>query len=216
MLWSNTSRFPAELYKKVKYDLVRVSYDIDRDQWGDPETVLAAADTGRSIAMPKVSPDGRWLLFCMCDYGYFPSWQQNSDFYIIDLQNARQTGRYTYSRLDINSDQAEAWHTWSSNSRWIIFTSKRDQGVFSRCYISYVDVNGRVYKPLVLPQQAPAFYDTCLESHNTPELVTEPVPVVGEKLARSIRSTSQVSVQIPITMATPTGRQIAEYDQPRQ
>jgi hypothetical protein len=203
MLWSDPTRFPAALYKKVKYDLVRISYDIDNDQWGEVETVIAAADTGRSAAMPKVSPDGRWLLFCMCDYGYFPPWQQNSDFYIIDLQNAQQTGRYSYSRLDINSDQAEAWHTWSSNSRWIVFTSKRDQGVFTRCYISYVDAEGKVHNPLLLPQKDPAFYDSCLESHNTPELVTEPIPVTGEKLARAIRGSDKILVDMPITGATP-------------
>ena len=78
--------------KSVKYDLVRISYDIGQDKWGEPETVLSSKDTGLSIAMPRVSPDGRWLLFCMCEYGYFPTWQQSSDLYIMDLKKAAGNG----------------------------------------------------------------------------------------------------------------------------
>jgi len=203
VLFADENHFPPHGYERVKYDLVRISYDIGQDKWGETETVLSSKDTGLSIAMPQVSHDGRWLLFCMCEYGYFPTWQQSSDLYIMDLKEAKETGRYEYRRLDINSDQSESWHSWSSNSRWIAFSSKRDYGVFTRCYISYVDESGRAYKPLVLPQKDPEFYDSCLETFNTPELVTGPVPATGERLARVVRSSEEISVSMPITMATP-------------
>ncbi len=209
--WPMEGKFPPDGYKKLRYDLVRISYDLERDQWGEVETVLSAQDTGLSIAMPRISPDGRWLIFCMCDYGYFPPWQQSSDLYIVDLKAAKETGRYEYRRLDINSDQSEAWHSWSSNSRWIVFSSKREYGVFTRCYFSYVDENGRVYKPLVLPQKDPAFYGYCLETFNTPEFVTGPIPAAGNKLRRIIRGSDEVSVEIPITMATPKAEAAPRY-----
>jgi hypothetical protein len=203
VLWSDRDTIPPEHYDQVRYDLVRVSYDIDRDQWGELETILSAQDTGLSILLPRPSPDGRWLLFVMCDYGWFPLYRPNSDLYIMDLKAAEQTGQYQYRRLEINSDQSESWHSWSSNSRWIAFSSKKETGLFTRVYLSYVDEQGKAYKALLLPQKDPAFYDSCIKTYNLPELVTEAVQVTGEKLARAIRSSRQVQVEMPITMATP-------------
>ncbi|MFZ0034771.1 MAG: hypothetical protein WAK60_07280, partial [Sedimentisphaerales bacterium] len=184
-------------------------------QWGEVETVLSAKDTGRSISMPRTSPDGRWLIFCMCDYGYFPPWQSNSDLYIMDLKAAEKIGRFEYRRLEINSDKSEAWHSWSTNSRWIIFSSKRSNGLFTRSYLSYVDESGKVYKPLVVPQEDPEFYDCHLEMFTTPEFATGPLTVIGEKLARVAHGSTRISVRMPITMATPTADSAPEATQYR-
>ncbi len=208
---------PADIfqnYSQIKYDLVRISYDLAHDRWGQLETVLSALQTGLSILLPRVSPDGRWLLFCMCDYGCFPVYQRSSDLYMIDLADAQQTGQYKYRRLQINSDQSESWHSWSKNSRWIAFSSKRQSGVFTRIYISYADADGQVYKPIVLPQRDPAYYDSCLWTYSLPEFVTEPVRATKEKLGRVVRSSGHVSVEMPITAATPKIQPPGPKDQP--
>jgi hypothetical protein len=207
-----TKPLPKE-YDKVKYDLVRISYDLENDKWGEVEPVLSAKEAGHSIAMPRTSPDGRWLLFCMCDYGYFPPWQKNSDLYLMDLKAAEQTGRYEYRRLEINSDQSEGWHSWSSNSRWIVFSSKRDFGPFTKTYISYVDEDGKAYKPIVAPQKDPEFYDYCLEAFNTPELATGPIAVNEEQLARVVYDSAGVSMEAPITMATPKAEKNPDWQE---
>jgi len=72
-----------------------------------------------------------------------------------------------------------------------------------RSYFSYVDQTGKVYKPILLPQKDPTFYDSCLKTYSVPELVTQPVQATGEKLARVIRGSRKISVDMPITMATP-------------
>ncbi|MEE9370240.1 MAG: hypothetical protein V3W45_02110 [Sedimentisphaerales bacterium] len=203
LLWSAQNVVLPEHYKATRYDLLRISYDIDRDEWGEVETVLSASDTGLSILEPRISPDGRWLLFCMCDYGCFPVYQQSSDLYLIDIKEAQQTGQYKYQRLDINSDQSESWHSFSSNSRWIAFSSKRHYGVFTRIYLSYLDNNGKVHKPILLPQKDPTFYDSCLNTYSVPELIVEPVRVTKEQLGRVVRASRKISVDMPITMATP-------------
>ena len=113
-----------------------------------------AQETGRSILLPRISPDGRWLLLSMCDYGCFPAYRKSSDLYLMDLQAPADRPLHA-RRLEINSDQSESWHSWSSNSRWIAFSSKRDNGLFTRMYLSYVDPNGVAHKPLVLPQKDP-------------------------------------------------------------
>jgi len=213
--WADRNVVP-ETYAQIKYDLVRTSYDIDRDQWGPLESVLSAENTGLSILLPRISPDGRWLLFCMCDYGCFPVYQHSSDLYMIDLQSAQQTGEYIHRRLDINSNESESWHSFSSNSRWIVFSSKRDSGVFTRTYIAYVDTNGKVHKPIRLPQKDPAYYDSCLWTYSVPELVIEPVRVTKEKLGRVVRSSEKIPIKMPVTMATPKTGGLPEHQEPWQ
>ncbi|MCP4612858.1 MAG: hypothetical protein GY845_29545 [Planctomycetes bacterium] len=200
--WSDQGIIPGN-FNEIKYDLVRVSYDMTSDTWGEVETVLSAQDTGLSILLPRISPDGRWLLFCMCNYGCFPVYQQSSDLYIIDLEAAQRTGKYEYRRLDANSDKSESWHSFSSNGRWIAFSSKRQSGVFTRTYISYIDRQGRSHPPLLLPQKDPTYYDSCLWTYSVPELILEPVNVKKEQLGSVVRGTRKIPGQIPITMATP-------------
>ncbi len=209
--WEDKEAIPAD-YDQIKYDLMRISYDVENDQWGKAETILAAQQTGMSILLPRISPDGRWLLFCMCDYGCFPVYRRSSDLYMIDLEAARQSGRYEPRRLDINSEDSESWHSWSSNSRWIAFSSKRQSGVFTRSYLAYVDPDGRVHKPVLLPQKDPTYYDSCLWTYSVPELITGPVRVTGEKLGRVVRAAAAIPATMPITMATPkTGTQQPDH-----
>jgi len=213
--WLDRTVVP-ENYDQIKYDLVRAGYDLDRDQWGSLEPVLSAEDTGLSILLPRISPDGRYLLFCMCDYGCFPVYRQSSDLYMTDLEKAKKTGIFDYERLNINSNDSESWHCWSSNSRWIAFSSKRDNGVFTRIYIAYVDKEGKAHKAILLPQEDPKYYESCLWTYSVPELVIEPVRTTGEKLARVVRSSQQIPVQMPVTMATPKTGQLPEHEGPWQ
>jgi len=133
---------------------------------------------------------------------------------LIDLKAAQQTGQYNYRRLDINSDQSESWHTWSSNSRWVVFSSKRKHGIFTRLYFSYVDQTGKFYKPLLLPQKDPEFYDSYLKTFSVPELIVEPIPVNAKKLGRVVRGSRTILVEMPVTMATPTAE--TPYGKPWQ
>jgi hypothetical protein len=200
--WTDRDAIPQDI-QRIRYSLMRVEYDVEDDQWGELETVLSANRTGRSILLPRVSPDGRWLLFTMCDYGCFPVYRQSSDLYLMDLKATERTGQAEYQRLDANSDASESWHSWSSNGRWIAFSSKRLSHSFTRTYLAYVDGRGVAHKPFVLPQQDPRFYEACLWTFSVPEFVAEPVPVEKETLARGVRGPKDVSVQMPITAATP-------------
>ncbi len=209
LTWTDRTAIPPQ-YKEVRYDLMRIAYDADRDEWGELETVVSGKDAGRTVLLPRVSPDGRWLLFCMSEYGCFPVYQRSSDLYMIDLEAARQTGRFEYRRLDINSDESESWHSWSSNSRWIAFSSKRGSGVFTRTWLSYIDPDGAAHKPFLLPQKDPTHYDSCLWTYSVPELVTSPVQVTKESLGRVARSSDKVSVELPVTTASPKAAPVTQ------
>ena len=221
ILWKDRNTVPPENYDKVKYDLRRISYDVATNQWGKAETVLSAAETGQSILLPRISPDGRFLLFCMCRYGCFPVFQPSSDLYLMDLATPTSSGaadptrsgatdptrsgatEKPYRKLAINSEFSESWHSWSSNSRWIAFSSKRQDGLFTRTYLSYVDGAGTAYKPFVLPQQDPTYYDSLLETYSVPELVKGPVRVSKSRLAHAARAEPSLTPDIPITGASP-------------
>jgi hypothetical protein len=182
LYFSSAPKLPQERSREVRYDLVRVAYDPLTGAWGAPETILSARDAGRSLLEPRPSPDGRWLLFCGCDYGNFPIYQTSADLYLMDLATRR------WRRLECNSDACDSYHSWSSNSRWIVFSSKRDNGVFARPYFNYIDPQGRASKPFVLPQEDPAFYDSCIQTFNAPELATGPVTVSRRAWADAICS----------------------------
>jgi len=200
ILWEDRDTIPPKDYEKLQYDLCRVRYDVDSDTWGEVETVLAAEQTGLSILLPRISPDGKFLLFCMCQYGCFPIYQPSSDLYLMDLA----TG--AYRKLAINSDCSESWHSWSSNSRWIAFSSKCQGGLFTRTFLSYIDEDGTAHKPIVVPQEDPGYYDHLLETYSMPELVKGEVKAGRATLARAARSAASVTVDIPITGATPAAR----------
>jgi hypothetical protein len=164
-------------YKTLKYSLMRIAYDAGSDTWGELETVIPSSATGLSITQPKSSPDGRFLMFNMSSYGNFSIYNIASDLYILDLK----TGKYF--KPGINSDRSDSYHAWSSNSRWVVFSSKRDDGVHTRPYFCHIDTNGNASKPFVLPQEDPEFYSTDLLLYNVPEFVNDKFTVSRDILA---------------------------------
>ena len=188
LYFSSRDPLPLQHYRHIRCDLMRIRYEADSGRWGEVEPVLLAKDTGLSITQPRVSPDGRWLLCCMSNYSSFPAFQASSDLYLLDLETRHDQPSVGARRLAANSPRSESWHCWSSNSRWIAFTSKRRDGVFGQVYFSYVDEAGLAHKPVLLPQKDPAFYDRFIKTYNVPELARTPAPVKGRALARVVRS----------------------------
>ena len=200
-VWKEIEATLLDDYKDVKYDLMRIHYDLATNSWGKPEVLLAAAETGQSIVQPRASPDGRFLLFCMCDHGAFPAFRAESDLYLMDVTNR------SYRRLEANSPRSESWHTWSSNSRWIVFASRRDNGLVAWPYFCYVDEAGQDHKPFLLPQQDPRFYDTRLKTYNLPELITGPIAVSEQETGAPCTRASPRLRRSCRTLLPGTGRQ---------
>ena len=129
--------------------------------------------------MPRISPDGRFCLVTLANYGNFPIYYSDADVALIDLA----TGEW--KRLESNSSRGETFHGWSSNGRWIVFSSKRQDGLLARPYFAHMDSLGTASKPFVLPQEDPRFYDTCLLTYNVPELVSGPIQTGPRQLVES-------------------------------
>jgi hypothetical protein len=191
VLWDAESDEIQENFNKTKYSLLRIAFDVERNSWGDVDTILAPADTGLSIALPRISPDNRFCIFTMQSSGAYPYINVTSDLYIMDIATKQ------YRKLSINSEYNESWHSWSKNGRWILFASRRNSGIFTRLYISYVDSTGNAHKPFVLPQSDPSFYDSFLKCYNVAEFAVSPVRFSERQLFKAIQSTQRINVPIP-------------------
>lgn len=152
---------------RLRYALVRVPFDSRTARIGRPDTLF----TARSVCMPRVSPDGRYIVFTVANYGTFPIWHREADLWKMDIT----TGRIDTMKA-VNSKDCDTWHSWSANSRWMAFASKRDDGLFGRPFFCYIDSRGHAHKPFELPQSDPAIYDDMLKSFNIPELMRGPLP----------------------------------------
>ena len=168
---------PAEL-DQVRYSLVRIPFDARTGALGSPaDTVWSAARQGGSVCHPKASPDGRWLLFTLANYGTFPINHRECDLCLMDLATGKILDMST-----VNADRSDTYHSWSSDAHWFVFTSKRDDGLFGKPFFSHVSPDGTVTKPFLLPQKDPHYYDKMLRSFNVPDLGNAPVGFDAEMI----------------------------------
>lgn len=180
-------------YNRIRYDICRIAFNPETLAFeGEVEMVVNAHAINKSANMPRLSYDGRYLLYTLCDYGCFPIWHSEADLWMKDLERGEERP------LDAaNSTAAESFHNWSVNSRWIVFTSRRDTGVYTQLYIAHVASDGTVSKPFRLPQRHPQEYDVeTIYSFNTPDFAAHPMTVERKRLSESILSTGRQSTQL--------------------
>lgn len=152
-------------YDKVKYSLCRIDFHPEDRSFGSQvDTLINAVGTGRSISFPRVSPDGRHLMFTLSDYGNFSIWHNDSDLFMLDMESGE------YRPIDeINSDWVDSYLCWSSSGRWVVFSSRRLDHLYTRLFVAHVDADGNVEKAFVLPQRHVNYYDGLMKSFNIPE-----------------------------------------------
>ena len=184
--------YPAD-YNKERYSLCRVAFDSMSGRFGTQvDTLINARTMGKSVTWPRPSYDGRYLLYTQIDYGYFSVWHPESDLWILNLKTMQ-----TYPLTAANSKRTESLHAWTKNSKWFLFTSRRDDGLYTRIYLSSIDRQGRATKPFMLPQRHPKeYYRLLLYSYNTPDFTLRPVDSDAFKLQHDIESEHRISTQI--------------------
>lgn len=165
-------------YNECKYSLYKMPFDEKTHKFGPREMVYDSASEGHSVTLPRISPDGRYLYFAQGDFGCFHVWHPEADIYCMDI-NTNEVRKLE----NVNSDKAESYPVISSNSRWLIFESRRDDGNYTRPYIAYIDNKGNARKAFELPQKDPNFYTFFLKSYNRPEFMVEPVKVSPQEFA---------------------------------
>ena len=167
-------------YQELKYSIYKKSFDPETRQFGPREMVFDAAAIDSSATFPRISPDGRYLMFTMAHYGYFHIWHHDADLWMLDLSKENATAR---PLTEANSADTESYHAWSSNGRWVIFSSRRDDGVFTRPFIAHIDQNGRASKAFELPSEDPDYHRQFMRSYNIPEFMKGPVTITPQTFA---------------------------------
>jgi Tol biopolymer transport system component len=178
-------------YKEIKYNIYRIPFDEKTYSFGPREIVFDAASMGKSATFPRISPDGRFLMFTLGGWGCFHIWHRDADLWIMDLK----TMKYR-PMAEINSNNTESYHSWSSNGRWVIFSTRRDDGGYTRPYIAYVDKNGIARKPFELPQDDPDYHHQFMKSYNIPEFMKGPVTIKPQQFADVLKTKMDSTVVV--------------------
>lgn len=179
-------------YRKVRYNLCSISFDPEKRNFGTAvDTLFNARIKGRSASFPRVSPDGRRLIYTLSDYGGFAIWHKESDLWMIDLA----TGLHS-PLTEANGPDADSYHSWSSNSRWIVFASRRMDGLYSRPFIAYIDDEGAARKAFPVPQKDVEFYHRFMYSYNVPEFVKGKVPDRRRAISRMAVGDNGIDVKV--------------------
>ncbi|MDE7376617.1 MAG: hypothetical protein K2N16_07195 [Muribaculaceae bacterium] len=180
---SAVTEYKATHYRDYKYNIYKKSFDPETRQFGPTDTVFMASSHGASATFPRVSPDGKYLMFTLAPYGTFHIWHKDADLFLMDLA----TGGIRPMK-EINSKDVDSYHSFSSNGRWVIFSTRRDDGSYTRLYLTHFGPDGHCTKPFILPQRAPAHNPLLYKYYNIPEFMVAPVSLSRQALMDVVAS----------------------------
>ena len=189
---SKPCRVPAE-YEKVKCSLCRIAFDAEKGVFGETvDTLLNGPATDKSYVLARPSYDGRWLMYCASSRGNFPVSQNDADLWLMDLKTGENR-----ELKELNTPQSESYHNWSENSRWFVFSSKREDGMYTKLYLATIDEQGRVSKPFLLPQRHPRkFYRDMMDAYNCPDFTKSKVELDAHEAYRQVFDNKREHVKI--------------------
>ena len=165
-------------FGEVKYNLYKKSFDPQTMQFGPRELVFDAEAMDKSATLPRVSPDGRFLMFTLGKYGVFHIWHRDADLWMMDLTTGQAR-----NMKEINSPDVESYHSWSSNGCWVVFSSRRYDSNYTRPFFAHIDKNGHASKPFELPCADPDYHRQFLKCYNIPEFMKGPVTIRPQEFA---------------------------------
>jgi tetratricopeptide (TPR) repeat protein len=143
---------------QIQYNLYRIPFNDGLG--GKAEPIEGASNNGMSNNFPKVSPDGRWIVFVKCRNGFLM--RPDSELWIVPA-----TGGVS-RRLRANMSPMNSWHSFSPNGRWLVFSSK-SRSPYTQLYLTHIDANGNDSPPIYIDNSTAAN-----RAVNIPEFVNIP------------------------------------------
>ena len=116
---------------QMQYDLYRIPFNDGKG--GQAERLIGASENGMSNNFPKVSPDGKWIVFVRNKNGLLM--RPDSNLYIVPFEGGKER------KLSCNLARMNSWHSWSPNGRWLVFSSKTPS-LYTQMYLTHIDENG--------------------------------------------------------------------------
>ncbi len=147
---------PAET--QIQYDLYRIPFNDGRG--GQAEPIAGASANGMSNTFPKVSPDGRWIVFVQCRNGQLM--RPDSQLFILPAAGGEAR------RMRCNTPLMNSWHSFSPNGRWLVFSSKM-RSPYTQMYLTHINENGNDSPPILVENSTAAN-----RAVNIPEFVNIP------------------------------------------
>lgn len=172
---------------QIQYSLYRIPFR--NGQGGVPAPIAGASHNGMSNTFPKVSPDGKWIVFVKCRNGQLL--RPDSELWIVPTSGGEAR------RMRCNTNLMNSWHSFSPNGRWLVFSSKVNTP-YTQMFLTHIDENGNDSPPILIPNSTAAN-----RAVNLPEFVNRPY----EEL---------VAIRVPATEYLEIGMQgIKLYEQGR-
>ena len=181
------------MHREARYGLYRIAFNADNMSFGDSlECVYDAPSDSASVSFPRISPDGRYLCFTRHGFGNFSIWHKDADLWLADLSDGS-----VRPMEGVNSNDVDSFHTWSADGKWLVFSSRRDDGLYTKPYFTHVDPDGNASKPFLLPQKNPGeYYKRLMKSYNLPAFTTEKVKVSKRKLIDVLRKSDGTDINV--------------------
>ena len=172
--------------QEIKYNIYKKRFDPETMTFSPRELVFAADSLGKSATLPRISPDGRYLMFALAEFGVFHIWHHDADIWMLDLSSAAAR-----PMTEINSPDTESYHSWSSNGKWVVFSSRRDDGTYTRPFFAHIDKDGHGTKPFELPCADPHYHREFMRCYNIPEFMHGPVTIKPQTFADVLKGDAE-------------------------
>ncbi|MEN8151077.1 MAG: tetratricopeptide repeat protein [Planctomycetota bacterium] len=130
---------------RIQYDLCRMPFNGGKG--GKPEPIAGASNNGMSNTFPKVSPDGKWLVWTKCENGLLM--RPDGKLWIVPLAGGEPR------EMTCNTPLMNSWHSFSPNGRWMVFSSK-SKSPYTQLFLTHIDENGNDTPAILIPNSTPA------------------------------------------------------------
>jgi Flp pilus assembly protein TadD len=179
---------------QIQYDLYRIPFN--NGKGGQPERIAGASANGMSNSFPKVSPDGRWIVFVEARNGMVM--RPDGKLHIVPFAGGEAR------LMKCNTPLMNSWHTFSPNGRWMAFSSK-SRSPYTQLYLTHVDANGNDTPPILVDNATAANRAVNLpEFANIPRGGLEKIDPVATKIyameneALELMKRNQFAEAIPV------------------
>ncbi len=143
---------------QIQYDLYRIPFNDGKG--GQPVPIAGASQDGMSNSFPKVSPDGRWIIFVKCRNAQLM--RPDSQLYIVPAKGG------VARRMRCNTPLMNSWHSFSPNGRWLVFSSK-SRTPYTQMFLTHIDAEGNDSPAILIDNSTAAN-----RAVNIPEFVNIP------------------------------------------
>jgi tetratricopeptide (TPR) repeat protein len=129
---------------QIRYDLYSIPFNDGRG--GQAVPIVGASGNGMSNSFPKISPDGKWIVFVQARNGQLM--RPDGRLYIVPA------GGGEARLMRANTPLMNSWHSFSPNGRWMVFSSK-SRTPYTQMFLTHIDEDGRD-TPAVLVENSTA------------------------------------------------------------